>query len=128
MSALSASPGPMAARTLGESTSSSSLAGVGAGSGAYLGIGGVAQKKCSLLGLGLPSTIRLSTVKSGSTASSVLIGGANTVGPSFGAPTSAAAAAAFSVSRNDATNDNRLSVDSALNFINPATTPTPLSS
>jgi serine/arginine repetitive matrix protein 2 len=126
--ALSASPGPMAARTLGESTSSYSS--VGAGSGAYLGVGGVAQKKRSILGLGLPSTIRLPTVRSGSTASSVLVGGANTVGPSFGAaPTSAAAAAAaFSVSgnnNNNATNDNRLSVDSALN--NPATTPRPSS-
>ena len=38
--ALSASPGPMAARTLGESTSSYSL--TGAGSGAYSGVGGVA--------------------------------------------------------------------------------------
>ena len=127
--ALSASPGPMAARALGESTSSYSSA--GAGSGAYLGVGGVAQKKRSILGLGLPSTIRLPTVRSGSTASSVLVGGANTVGPSFGAPPSAAtaAAAAFSVSGNNnnpATNDNRLSVDSALNN-NPATTPRPSS-
>ena len=128
--ALSASPGPMAARTLGESTSSYSSA--GAGSGAYLGVGGVAQKKRSILGLGLPSTIRLPTVRSGSTASLVLVGGANTVGPSFGAvPTSAAAAAfafAFSVkgnNNNNATNDNRLSVDSALN--NLATTPRPSS-
>jgi serine/arginine repetitive matrix protein 2 len=125
--ALSASPGPMAARTLGESTSSYSSA--GAGSGAYLGVGGVAQKKRSILGLGLPPTIRLATVRSGSTASSVLVGGANTVGPSFGAaPTSAATAAAFSVSgntNNNATNDNRLSVDTALN--NPATSPRPSS-
>ena len=126
--ALSASPGPMAARTLGESTSSNSSA--GASSGAYLGVGGVAQKKRSILGLGLPSTIRLPTVRSGSTASSVLVGGANTVGPSFGAPTGAAtnAAPAFSVNGNNndnATNDNRLSVDSALN--NAATTPRPSS-
>jgi hypothetical protein len=58
----------------------------------------------------------------------VLAGGANTVGPSFGAPISAAAAsAAFSVSgdnNNNATNDNKLSVDSALN--NLITTPAPL--
>jgi hypothetical protein len=98
---------------------SSSSAGVG--SGAYLGVGGVAQKKHSILGFGLPSTFRLPTVRSGSTTSSVLVGGANTVGPSFGAPT---AAAAFSVNNNkNAANDNRLSVDSALN--NPATSPRP---
>ena len=58
-------------------------------------------------------------------ASSVLVGGANTAGPSFGAPTSAAAAA-FSVSGNNNNNviyDTKLSVDSALN--NPTTTPPP---
>ena len=80
------------------------------------------------LGLGLPSTTRLPTVRSESTASSVLVGGAHTVGLSFGAaPTSTAAASAFSVSgnnNNNAANDNRLSVDSALN--NPSTTHSPL--
>ena len=128
--ALSASPGLMAARVLGESTSSNSSAGVG--SGAYLSVGGVAQKKRSILGLGLPSTIRLPTVRSGSMASSVLVGGANTVGLSFSAPTTAATAAAtaaaFSVNgnnNNNAANDNRLSVGSAFN--NPATTPCPSS-
>ena len=126
--ALRASPGPMTAQTLGESTSSAGVA-----AGAYLGMGGVAQKKRSILGLGLPPTIRLPTVRSGSTASSVLVGGASTVGLSFSAtPTSAAAnaAAAFSVGKNNnnnATNDNRLSVDSALNLINPSTIPRPSS-
>ena len=108
---------------LGESTSS--YLPTGAGTGAYLDVGGVAQKKRSILGLGLLSTVRLPTVRSGSTASSV-VGGANTVGPSFGAP---GVAAAFSVSgnnnNNNAANGNRLSVDSAFN--NLATTPRPSS-
>ena len=112
--ALSASPARPC--TLGESTSSSASAGA-----AHLGVQGVAQKKRSILGLGLPSTIRL---RSGSTASSVLVGGANTVGPSFNAAAAAAAAAATpSVPTNT---NNRLSVDSALNNI-PAATPRPSS-
>jgi len=80
------------------------------------------RRNAVFLGLGLPSAIRLPTVRSGSTASLVLVGGANAVGPSFGAPTSAAT---FSVSgnNNSAINDDRLSVDSALN--NPTTTPAP---
>jgi serine/arginine repetitive matrix protein 2 len=125
----SASPGPMAARTLGESTSSTSSA--GAGSGAYLGVRGVAWKKRSIVGLGLPSTIRLPTARSRSTTSSILVGGVHTVGPSFGASTSAAtpAAAPFSVSgntnNNSVANYNRLSVDSALNFNNPTTSARP---
>jgi len=86
------------------------------------------RRKAVFWRLGLPFTIRLPTLGSGSTASSVLvIGGANTVGPSCGAPTSAAApaAAAFSVigNNNNAIDDNRLFVDSSLN--NPTTSPTP---
>ena len=51
----------------------------------------------------------------------MLVGGANTVGPSFGTPS-----AAFSVSgdnNNNATNDNRLSVDSTLNNLTTALRP-----
>jgi len=58
------------------------------------------------------------------------VGGANTIGPSFGAAATRAAAATtavFSVggNNNNAANDNRLPFDSALN--NPATIPRPSS-
>ena len=62
-------------------------------------------------------------MRSGSAASSVLVGGANTVGPSFGAPTSASLAA-FSVNgNNNVIHGTKLSVNSALN--NPITIPRP---
>jgi len=111
MGALSASPGPMAARTLGKSSSSSSPAGGGGGGGAYLCVGGVSQKERSILGVGLPSTIRLPTVRSGSTASSVVVSGTNTVGPSLGTSTSVAAAA-FSVSGSAKNNILPITTDS----------------
>ncbi|KIM47258.1 hypothetical protein M413DRAFT_271782 [Hebeloma cylindrosporum] len=107
--ALSACGGsPSRTPGLGESTSSS-----------YLGVAtATAQKKRSILGLGLPSSIRLPSVRSGSTASSVVA--ANTVGPSFYNPTVVGVTDNNVNLNNVNTDNNRLSVDSALNHPRPS--------